>query len=437
MNIKTLRKKKIGFVSLGCGKNIVELEKMISAIKEFGMEITNDPSQANIMLINSCAFLGITRKEGFDIIKEFQPLREHNLEKVIVTGCLPNYKLQDISADLQGVDLIVTQDRNINIVQEIASLYGLSTKCQYDGISRVLTTPQHYAYFRIADGCNNFCSYCTIPYITGRYKSVPMDRLIAEAKLLAQKGTKELIFVAQDITTYGIDIYGESRLIELIHNISAIDGIERIRLVYCYPEHITDELINEIKTNPKVCHYIDIPLQHISNSILKKMNRQNTYENTIRLINKFRTEIPDMTIRSTFILGFPTETEADFQLLCDFVREYKLNQLGFFAYSREKGTPAYNLKPQISQKVKDQRVQELANIQYQIVQEHNQSLLGKIFTAVVDFTSEKESQLHCDFQMPESDNCVYVRVGNLPIGSQHKVKLVAIDGYDFIGEIVI
>lgn len=271
MNIQELKNKKVGFVALGCAKNTVGLEKIIATIKNFGMQIVNDEHEANIMVINSCAFLASTRQEGFDLIKEFGALKSGNLEKIILTGCLPNYHLQDVSKNLAGVDLILTQDRNAHVVEEIAKLYDVKLTCEYDGFSRTLTTPSHYAFLRIADGCDNFCSYCTIPYITGRYRSESLDGLVREAKSLVANGARELILVAQDITTYGKDLYGKVELKNLIDQLSAISELKRIRLVYCYSEHITDELIDIIKTNDKVCKYIDIPLQHISNSVLKKI----------------------------------------------------------------------------------------------------------------------------------------------------------------------
>ena len=435
MKIDTLKKKKIGFVSFGCGKNLVELEKIIAKCSSSGMKIVNNAEDANILLINSCAFLKSTRQEDFDTIKEFQDFRKKNLEKLIVTGCLAGYKLDNISQHLQGVDLILPQEKNENIVNEIAKLYGVELSCEFDRYDRVVTTG-NYAYLRIADGCDSFCSYCTIPYITGRYKSIPFEDLVKEANVLADKGISELIFVAQDITIYGKDLYGKERLVELVQEISKIEGIKKIRLIYCYPEHITDELIDEIARNDKVCKYIDIPLQHISNNILKKMNRRNTKENTINLITKLRKKVKDIQIRTTFILGFPGETENDFNELCEFVKKYKLNQVGFFAYSREKGTIAYNLKPQISQKVKNQRVKTLAKLQYENVKQNNIDLIGKEFDAIVDSVGKDYYIFRTDFQLPNLDNITIVYAPELAIGEYYKVRIVGSIGYDLVAEIV-
>lgn len=434
MNIQELKNKKVGFVALGCAKNTVGLEKMIASIKNFGMQIVNDEHEANIMVINSCAFLASTRQEGFDLIKEFCTLKSGNLEKIILTGCLPNYHLQDVSKNLAGVDLILMQDRNAHIVEEIAKLYGVKLTCEYDGFSRTLTTPSHYAFLRIADGCDNFCSYCTIPYITGRYRSESLDGLVREAKSLVANGARELILVAQDITTYGKDLYGKVELKNLINQLSAISELKRIRLVYCYPEHITDELIDIIKTNGKVCKYIDIPLQHISNSVLKKMNRQNTKENTLALIQKLRKEIPDIQIRTTFILGFPQETEKDFNELCEFVRTQKLNQVGFFAYSQEPGTPASEMDGQVSESVKHDRLSRLAEIQYDVVEENNHAQIGREYICVADEIIDGKTIMHSQYQMPRDDSAVIVN-RPLQIGGEYMVKIVGYDGYDLLGEI--
>ena len=434
MDIEELKNKKVGFVALGCAKNTVELEKMISTIKDFGMQIVADEKKANIMVINSCAFLTNTRQEGFDLIKEFRKLKSGNLEKIILTGCLPNYKLQDVSKKMEGVDLVLTHDKNAHIVEEIAKLYGISLECKFDGFSRTLTTPSHYAFLRIADGCDNFCSYCTIPYITGRYRSVPIESLIREANALVAGGVRELILVAQDITTYGKDLYGKVMLKKLIDELTNIAELKRIRLVYCYPEHITDELIEIIKTNDKVCKYIDLPLQHISNNILKKMNRQNTKENTIALIKKLRSQIPDIQIRTTFILGFPQETEDDFEELCEFVRTQQLNQVGFFAYSREKGTPAYDMPGQIDEKTKLARLEKLAGIQYEVVQHNNQSQIGREYICIADEIVDGKTIMHSQYQMPRDDSYVIINQ-QLQIGGEYMVKIVGSDGYDLLCEI--
>jgi len=437
MDIKEFKKKKIGFVSFGCGKNVVEIEKIISKCKEFGFSIVADENDANILVVNSCAFLKSTRKESFDVIKDFLPLKNANLEKIILTGCLAGYKLDNIEKDLVGVDLILNQDQNADIVKEIAKLYNLDVEEVFDDFSRVLTTPSHYAYLRIADGCDNFCTYCTIPYIVGRYRSIPQDKLLVEANKLANNGVTELIVVAQDITVYGRDLKDGTSLVSLVRELSKIDKIKRIRLIYCYPENITQELIDEIRYNDKVCKYLDIPMQHISNSVLKRMNRKNTKENVIKLIKILRKEVKNISLRTTFIVGFPGETEQEFNELCDFVKEFKLNQVGFFAYSREKGTIAYSLKPQVLEKVKKERVKILAKLQYENVIDNNKKFIGKTLTAVVDQECGDYALLRSEYQLPDLDGRIVVLAPyDIKQGEYVKVKITEVDGYDLLGKII-
>lgn len=435
MKIEELKKKKIGFVSFGCGKNVVEIEKIMSKCREFGFTFVSNEQDANILLINSCAFLKSTRKESFDVIKEFVQLKQDNLEKIILTGCLAGYKLDDIQKQLIGVDLILNQDQNEKIVEEIGKLYNVKIDNDFNHYNRLLTTPSHYAYLRIADGCDNFCTYCTIPYIVGRYRSIPQEKLIVETKQLAKNGVSELIVVAQDITIYGKDLNDGTSLVGLVKELSKIDEIKRIRLIYCYPENITKELIAEIRDNPKVCKYIDIPLQHISNTVLKRMNRKNTKENTIKLINTLRKEVKDIALRTTFIVGFPGETEQEFDELCQFVKDYKLNQVGFFAYSREKGTIAYNLKPQILEKTKKERVKKLAKIQYENVLDNNTKFVNKTLTCVVDEVFDDYALLRSEYQLPDLDGRILIFPPyKISQGQYVKVKIQEVDGYDLIGQ---
>ena len=409
----------------------------MSKCREFGFTFVSDEKDANILLINSCAFLKSTRKESFDAIKEFILLKQDNLEKIILTGCLAGYKLDDIQQQLMGVDLILNQDQNEKIVEEIGKLYNVKIDKDFNHYSRLLTTPSHYAYLRIADGCDNFCTYCTIPYIVGRYRSIPQEKLIIEAKQLAQNGVSELIVVAQDITIYGSDLNDGTNLVTLVKELSKIEQIKRIRLIYCYPENITKELIEEIRDNPKVCKYIDIPLQHISNSVLKRMNRKNTKENTIKLINNLRKEVKDIALRTTFIVGFPGETEQEFDELCQFVKDYKLNQVGFFAYSREKGTIAYSLKPQVLEKVKKERVKLLAKTQYENVLKNNAKFINKTLNCVVDEVFNDYALLRSEYQLPDLDGRVVVFPPyNIKPGQYVNAKILEVDGYDLIAEIL-
>lgn len=438
MEFQQLTKKKVGFISLGCDKNRVDLERIIFAFKTAGFEITPLYEEANIIVINTCSFILDARKESINTILETIPLKQLNLEKIVVTGCLNNMKYDDLSSSLPEVDLFVKVEDNDKIVEMVAELYGvkynLSSKSKQ--LDRVLTTPKHYAYLKIAEGCDNFCTYCTIPYIRGRFKSEPIEKVVDEAKRLVSLGVKEIILVAQDVTKYGFDLYGTPKLVELLQQLEKIDGLKWVRLLYCYPDLISDELIEEMARNKKVCHYIDIPLQHISDNVLKTMNRRTSYVQICDIINKLREKIPDITIRTTFILGFPNETDDDFEKLCNFVNEFKLDNVGFFKYSKEDGTPASKLKNQIPQKVKSERLRVLSNIQYGIVKEKHLAQLGTVMHCVVDEILGDWAICHSESLCPTVDSVVYVASDNVKIGDFCDVKITDIKKYDYIGEIL-
>ena len=434
MNIEELMTKKVGFVSLGCDKNRVDLEEIIARIKQFGFEVTVNPAEANIIIINTCAFLEASRKESIDTILQMAKYKELELEKIVVTGCLTTYKIEEVDGSIPEVDLFVPIEKNKSIVDEICKLYGVEYTDDTP-YNRFLTTPEHYAYLKIADGCNNFCSYCTIPYIRGRFTSVPMEELQNQAESLVNNGVTELILVAQDVTKYGKDLYGEHRLVPLIQELSKIKKLKQIRLLYCYPELINEDLINEIATNKKVCKYIDMPLQHISDDILRSMHRRNNKQAICNLINHMRERIPDLAIRTTFIVGYPGETRKHFKELCNFIKEYKLTHVGFFAYSREKGTPASLLKKQIPNFIKRHRVNVAGKLQYNVVLENNESMVGKTITAVVDDVTENYAILRSEFQCPSVDSVIYVNNTNLKVGNYYKVKITKVLNYDLEGEI--
>lgn len=413
-NDKDIRNKTIGFVSLGCDKNRVDLEKMIFKCKQHGFKIESNPFAANIILVNTCSFIESARKESIDNILEMANYKINgNLEKLIVTGCLNQMNYMDLESSLPEVDSFIKINNNDNIVEAIYNCYGINLMhSEYNSCSnlnRILTTESHYAYLKIADGCDNFCSYCTIPFIRGRYKSVPMENVIAEAIQLAKNGVKEIILVAQDVTKYGID-FGEIKIVELIQKLSQIKEIKWIRLLYCYPELVSNELINEIKNNPKVCKYIDLPLQHVNNRILKAMNRKNTKEKTIELLSKLKNEIPNIVIRSTFILGFPGETEEEYQELLDFLKNQNLQYVGFFAYSKEDGTIAATLKNQITKTVKNTRVKHAYKIQEQILKEFHKSLENQTFLAIIDYIDNNNVAIaRTPFLCPNVDPVVFVK----------------------------
>ena len=344
-------------------------------------------------------------------------------------------KYTDLQSSLPEVDAFVPITDNENIVQIVDNLVGRQhVECKYS-YSRTITTPRHYAYLKIADGCNNFCSYCTIPYIRGRFKSVPIKQLVAEARELADSGVKELILVAQDVTKYGYDFKGKYLITKLIKKLSAIKGIKWIRLLYCYPDLIDDKLIKTIAKNKKVVKYIDIPLQHINNDILRAMNRRTSKQQIIDVISKLRQVCPDIVIRTTFILGFPGETKEQFAELCDFVKTYKLDNVGFFKYSREEGTRAYDMPNQVSASTKSSRLKTLSQIQYSVVLQHNNSCIGKIVQVVVDKIEGKYAVCRTQGMCPDVDGLVYIKNNKLTVGNYYDVVITKVNHYDLEGEI--
>ena len=433
MTIDELKKKKVGFISLGCDKNRVDLEKIMFNLSNFGMTIVNDSNEAEIIIVNTCAFLESARLEAIENIIEMSELKTRSkLEKLIVTGCLNELNYSDLKDSLPEVDAFINVKDNENIVQILCSLYNIKSSYTYLN-NRILTTPNHYAYLKISEGCNNFCTYCLIPYIRGRYKSIPMESLLVEAETLSTKGVKEIILVAQDVTKYGIDLYGEKRLVELLQNLSKIEAIEHIRLLYCYPEEIDDRLIEEIKTNDKILKYLDIPLQHVSTSILKSMNRRSDYNSICNLFNKLQNEIPNIVLRTTFIVGFPGETEEDIDMIEIFLKSFKLNNVGFFTYSREEGTKAYDFKNQIDEETKQNRLNRLSQIQYDIVSNKNKNLLDKIVDVVIDECYDTYSIGRYYGQCPQIDSIIYINEP-IEIGKTIKLKITNILDYDLEGE---
>ena len=437
MDFKDLLKKKVGFISLGCDKNRVDLEKMISHIQANGFQISPVDS-ADIVIINTCSFIKDARVESVDAILNTSMLKYINLEKLIVCGCINNMNYADLNSSMPEVDAWVKPEENENIIKVIAKLYDVSlpNKNKYCDTDRYITTPRHYAYLKIADGCNNFCSYCTIPYIRGRFKSTPIKNLTTEAKKLTESGVSEIILVAQDVTKYGDDLYGKPQLVQLIRELSKIDKLKTIRLLYCYPDLISDELIEEMAVNNKVAKYIDMPLQHIDDTVLKNMNRRTNKAQIISKIEKLREKMPDIKIRTTFIIGFPGESDDHFQNLCEFVETYKLDNVGFFKYSREEGTRAYNMPNQVPQSIKSKRLSILSKLQYNVVAEKNNAMLGKEIDIVVD-SIEGNIAICRHNSCPDVDAVVLVPHKNrLEIGNTYKVKITKVQKYDLRGEIL-
>ena len=439
MTREELLNKKVAMISLGCDKNTVDAERMLYLISNYGFNITNDLNEASIVIINTCAFILDARKESIDKIFEVLNLKSYNVEKVIVTGCLPQKNYDDVVKLIPEVDAFVRIKNNEKIVDIIKGLYGVedNTKIKSNKLNRVQSTPKNYAYLKIADGCNNFCSYCTIPFIRGRYKSVPMEEIIDEAKVLVSSGVKELILVAQDVTNYGIDLYGQLKLVELLQKLSKIKNLKWIRLHYCYPHLITNELLEEINNNDKVCKYLDIPLQHISNTVLKNMNRQDTKESIEHLIDKIKGMDNKIAIRSTFIVGFPKEGRKDFKELKNFITTYKLDNVGFFTYSREENTKAYYMKGQVLNFIKKRRLKEIQNLQHKILLEHQQSYVGQVLNCICeDKLEENIYQFRSEYNSPNVDTVIYVKSDKpLKLNEFYPISILSIINDDLEGEV--
>lgn len=436
-----LKEKTIGVISLGCDKNRVDTEKMLAVLGSD--KITQDQEDAQIIIVNSCAFLESSRKETIETVFDVNELRKTGkLEKIVLTGCMPQKFVADMFDEFKEVDVFLGTGDYEYLPEAIELAYQgervnfVGKAKEFKEKKRVVTTPLHYAYLKIADGCDNHCTYCLIPSIRGKYRSEKEENLVAEAQSIGD--VKELILVAQDVTRYGEDIYGENKFTELLRKLSALDNIGSIRILYCYPDKLTDELIAEIKNNDKIIKYLDIPLQHADPVVLKRMNRKGTGEGYLKLIAKLRKEIPDIAIRSTFIAGFPGETEEQFENLLEFIKEAKLTNAGFFAYSREEGTPAYRLPDQIDEKVKQSRVKKLYAAQKKVSEERNKSLVGKQIKVICDGVDYDKQSFYgrAYFSAPEIDGKAYFTYdGEIQQGEYYDVKITKADAYDLYGAV--
>ena len=440
---------KVGVISLGCDKNRVDTENMMTFLFEDGNFVfTADPSLADVIIINTCSFIKSARDESNETIDEMIKYREEGVAKcLVVTGCYPQKYLKELTQNYPQVDIFLGTNEYRNIVQILEEFLNdkhrnqiVKTDSAYslDEVTkgRLITTPFYTAYLKIADGCDNFCSYCTIPYIRGRYRSREFNSLIEEAKDLVRSGVRELIIVAQDITKYGIDNYGEKRLPELLHELGKIKNLKWIRLLYCYPENITPELISEINSNKKICKYIDVPFQHISNDILKAMNRHIQTDEVEKIIQDIKNGIPGVSIRSTFILGFPGETKEHFNELVGFLKNNKLPNVGFFTYSREDGTVAARLAGQVDETTKKRRLLKAARVQKRVVVEFNKSLVGEPLEVLLEGFDEKKGLYfgRTQYQAPDIDTVVYFSSDkDVKIGEFYECVIVKAKGYDLYG----
>ena len=383
---------KFHLVSLGCDKNLVDSEFMLGLMSQHGFVFTQDESEADVIIVNTCAFIHDAKQESIDTILRLNEYRKQNLKCIIATGCLAQRYADEIRAELPEVDAILGSadyDQIVSVAEkslqgEKVTQIGDINNLTSPEADRIVSTPGHYEYLKIAEGCNKKCTYCIIPKIRGEYRSYPMEQLISQAEKLAQKGIKELIIIAQETTVYGVDLYGEKKLPELLCKLSEVEGIEWIRLMYAYPEEVTDELIEVMSTNKKILHYIDMPIQHGCDRILQKMGRRTNSAQLIDTINKFRTRIPDMCIRTTLITGFPSETQEEHEELYRFVNECEFDRLGVFTYSQEENTIAADFADQIDEELKESRYAELMELQQAIVFEKNESLVGSEFDVIVE-----------------------------------------------------
>lgn len=425
---------KIGVVSLGCDKNRIDTENMLYYLKGGEYSVTDDYSEAEVIIINTCAFIESARIEAIDTILEMAEYKKSGkCQTLIVTGCLPQKYSKELKEELVEVDAFLGVDE----YEKIGNCINSKNPVQEKTNKRILTTPQHYAYLRIADGCDNFCTFCTIPSIRGKYRSKTIEELMSETKFLISNGVKEIILIAQDVTSYGKDLYGKPSLVKLIKELTKLD-LKWIRLMYCYPELVTDELIDEISSNNKVVKYIDIPLQHISNKVLRLMNRRSNGLQIRTLINKLRGKCPDIVIRSTFMVGFPGEGEEEFNELCDFCKEYKLERVGIFAYSKEEDTPSAKIKGHLSDEIKERRVEILGEILQDGMISQNTKLVGKTIDVIYEDIDYDRNMFvgRTQFDAPQIDSVVYFTGDFADVGEIYKIKITAVDGYDLKGELV-
>lgn len=436
-----LENKLFGVISLGCDKNRVDSEKLLALLKEKGCKTTDDLSKAQIVIVNTCAFLQSARTEAIETVLECADYKKGNLEKIVVTGCLPQKFIGELFKPLTEADVFLGISDYERIFEALEESYAKSARVNYVGkgkdgfyAKRVLTTDPHYAYLKIADGCYNHCTYCLIPKIRGKYRSYPLEDLVREAEDLGD--IAELIVVAQDCTRYGEDLYGENRFVPLLRALTALDNIDSIRLLYCYPDVISDELIEEIATNDKIVKYLDIPLQHSENRVLKLMNRKGTRESYLALFEKLRKRIPTIAIRSTFISGFPTETETEFEGMLAFIREAKLINCGFFAYSKEPDTAAARMKPQVHHATKKRRVNALYLAQQKISYEILSKYVGKEVEVLCDGIDYDKNCFvgRAYFSAPDIDGKVYFNAREAMQGERYTVKIISCDAYDLYGK---
>ena len=433
MRTKSVGKKKINVVTLGCSKNVYDSEVLMGQLEASGKNVVHE-EKGDVVVINTCGFIDNAKEESINTILEYVDLKNQGIvEKVFVTGCLSERYKPDLEREIPDVDQYFgTRDLPI-----LLKHLGADYKHELVG-ERLTTTPKHYAYLKISEGCDRPCSFCAIPLMRGGHISTPIEKLVTEAQKLAKKGVKELILIAQDLTFYGLDIYKKRALGELLHELIKVEGIEWIRLHYAFPSGFPEDVLDIIKTEPKICNYIDIPLQHINTDLLKAMKRGTSFEKTNALLDKFREKVPDMAIRTTLIVGFPGETDDIFEELKQWVRDQRFDRLGCFTYSHEENTTAFVLEDNIPDEIKQKRVEEIMEIQQQISWEKNQEKVGKVFKCIFDRKEGDYFVGRTEYDSPDVDNTVLMPAKDvyISIGDFANVRITSAEDYDLIGELV-
>lgn len=435
------------FVSLGCDKNLVDSEYMLGMIRDAGHNIIDEESEADIIVVNTCCFIGDAKEESINTILEMAEYKTcGRAVALIVSGCLAQRYKEDIEREIPEVDAVLgtnSYDKIVTAIDEVTSGRHYSRTDSLEGLpalhtKRCVTTGGHYAHLKIAEGCNKRCSYCIIPYIRGSYRSIPMEELVDSARQLAAGGVKELILVAQETTLYGVDLYGKKSLGKLLDALNGIPGLSWIRIMYCYPEEIDEELIDAIKRNRKVCHYLDIPIQHASSEVLKRMNRRTDKDSLIRIIRRLREAIPDIALRTTLICGFPGETKEQHEELMEFVNELEFDRLGVFAFSPEEGTKAEQMADQVPDETKELWKQELMELQEEIIFDKNETLTGREFYAFIEGrVADENAYVGRTYRdAPDIDGYIFVHTDReLMTGDFVKVRVTGAYEYDLIGEL--
>lgn len=433
MRTKTLKKNRINVITLGCSKNVYDSEILMGQLKASGKDVVHE-EDGNVVVINTCGFINNAKEESVNTILEYMQKKEDGeVDKVFVTGCLSERYKPDLQKEIPNVD----QYFGTTELPGLLKALGADYKHELIG-ERLTTTPKNYAYLKIAEGCDRPCSFCAIPLMRGKHKSTPIEEIVIEAEKLAAKGVKELILIAQDLTYYGLDLYKKRNLAELLEHLVKVEGIEWIRLHYAFPTGFPMDVLDVMKREPKVCNYLDIPLQHISDSILKSMRRGTTKEKTTKLLKAFRAKVPEMTIRTTLIVGYPGETQEDYETLREWVKEMRFERLGCFTYSHEENTHAFNLEDDVPEEVKMERANEIMEIQSQISWELNQAKIGQEFKVVIDRKEGNYFVGRTEFDSPDVDNEVRIDATKtyLKTGEFAKIKVIEAEDFDLYGEVV-